>query len=903
MTAPAGARLEDWQHFADWLNLGEDLLPVVPDEHATPSPLSKVKKFGKIPSLYNSEGQARGIADWTTLPINKGNVAHWSADRRYSLCLRLGAHSGCYAIDVDVDDYELCEEIENIIRASRPSDAQPMPVRSRAGALKFLLLFRLTEPLSKVIIDWGRKDAAGKPERIEILGEGQQCVVAGSHPSGALYEWNDTDNVPWVIPTLTRSELDAIIAALAKRFGTSSLTKSAIAPGSSSGVASSATGEEVLSSISAEELADLEDALRYQPLVAEAASNDFWSECGYALLSLGEQGRLLWVEFSQRAPNRENADDPLDWWNAHEHQTPRSDFRHLFSLARALGWRSHSSPGSFGILPDVSDRSATVADILRDHPQAVADPQIPLAQFLCTDLANARRVVVSFGKKLAVVAGTFYGYSGTHWEKDESGAARCIARLSEVIRGEAQAYKEQFDALVAASPDYKQLVDAYVDQPRRTQSVATRNLRMTELGPQIIKAYETYDELRRWAKSSESAAAQNAATKLLRSMLETNITKLDTHHYLLNCLNGTVDLRTGEIREHRPEDWITQLAPTNYNPAAECRGFEQFLVDILDEERAGFLKRWSGYCATGDTREQKIVLHIGPGGNGKGTFFRIITAALGSYVHTAAPHILTGDAGSSRHPTEIADLFGRRFVVSHESDEGAVLREGFMKQASGEDQLSGRLLFKDFFSFTPTFKLQLLTNHRPIVKGSDFGVWRRLLLLDYNVRYGSAEQVQAGDADKLGDEGLTTKLMAEREGVLAWIVQGAMEWYRNGLQAPVSIFEASAAYRNEQDRAKQFVAERCIVDRHSWSPFSGPFGLYPEYARWCKDSGFQALTSTRFIGELQRVVGAGFRRGQKDVKIDNVYKNHRGCWGLRINVDQDGGGFAVLPDADCGDLL
>lgn len=316
MTAPVGARLEDWEHFADWLGLGGDLLPVVPDEHVQPTPLSRVKKFGKIPSLYNGEGQAYGIADWTSLPINAGNVEHWRQDRRYSLCLRLGAHSGCYALDVDVDDFDLTEEIQQIVDANRPASADPLPVRSRDGTCKYLLLFRLDAPLSKLIIDWGRKDAAGKPERIEILGDGQQCVVAGSHPSGVLYRWNDADNLPWSIPTLTRGELDAIVAALAKRFGTSSLAKSATAPGSAPGVAPSVTGEEVLSSITPEELADLEEALSYQPLVEAAASNDVWAEVGMALLSLGEVGYKLWIDFSARAPNGEYG-DAEEWWRAH----------------------------------------------------------------------------------------------------------------------------------------------------------------------------------------------------------------------------------------------------------------------------------------------------------------------------------------------------------------------------------------------------------------------------------------------------------------------------------------------------------------------------------------------------------------------------------------------------------
>lgn len=900
MPVMVGARLEDWTHFADWLNLGEDLFPVVPDPSAIPGPYSKVKRYGKIPSTYDNEGRANGIQGWTTLPINQGNLEHWSADRRYSVSLRLGAHSHCYAIDVDIDDYDLCDEIRELVENNRTGPGGCLPVRSRDGTCKYLLLFRLPDPLSKVIIDWGRKDAAGKPERIEILGDGQQCVVAGSHPSGVLYRWDGQDSLPWSIPKLSMVELQTIIAALTKRFGTSSLTTSAIASGSAPGVAPSVSGEEVLSTITSEELADLRDALAYQPILDAAASNDFWSEVGYALLSLDTVGQELWQDFSSHAPNQKNSDDAMDWWDAHEHQQPRSDYRHLFSLARSLGWRCHSAPGSFGILPDVPDRSATITDILRDHPEAVADPQIPLAQFLCTDLANARRIVVCFEAKVAVVAGVFMGYDGMRWVKDEARAARAVASLSAIVKSEAQAFYEQFEALITSAPDYKPLVDAYIDQARRAQSTAARDLRATELGPKIIRAYETYAELTKWAKSCESASSQTAVTKLLRSMLQTDTDKLDTHHELLNCLSGTINLRTGEIREHRPTDWITQLAPTVFNPDARCPEFERFLVDILDAPRAAFLQRWCGYGITGETREQKVVLHIGPGGNGKGTFFRAITATLGSYVHAAAPQLLTGD--SNRHPTEIADLFGRRFVVSQESDEGAILREGFLKQASGEDMLSGRFLFKDFFSFMPTFKLQLLTNNKPIVKGQDFGVWRRLLLLSYANRYGTPEEVSTGQAERVKDETLTEQLLTEREGILAWLVQGARDWYANGLNPPPAVYEASQTYRNEQDRVKQFVGERCIVDAQSWSAFSGPFGLYPEYTRWCKDSGFQTLTITRFNGELERVV-PGFKRDAKQVKIDNVWKNHKGCWGLRINVDQDGGGFAVLPDQDTGELV
>jgi len=889
MTTLIGARPEDWQHFDLILGLGDNLLPVVPDPLATPTAGSKVKKFGKIPSMYDGEGRAYGILTWTQLSITSGNLEHWLNDRRYSMCLRLGPKSGVYAIDVDVDDFELCAEIDDII--ARSSNEPALPRRSRAGALKHLLLFQCVEPISKIIIDWGLKDSQGKPERIEILGDGQQCVVAGSHPSGVLYQWDGESNLPWIIPTLGSTQFESLVKALsafaereAVKLGTSSSVTGVKADGQHT-AAQDANGEEVLSSISPMEMGDLREALIYQPLVDSAASNDVWSEIGYALLSLGSTGQELFEWFSMAAPNQENADDPQTWWQAHENQSPRSDYRHIFSLAKALGWRSISNPERFPVVTGDSREGGDGLPGPVEPLAGAATAEVPIAQDLCTDLANARRIQNAFQSKLRCIAGIFYVYDGKRWVQNDSEAMRCAALLSSIIRQEADEAFRNFEIVAVVAPD---LVKQYRDHPRRDQCPAKRDLLQLPDGKKIIQWLELAERLRKWMKTSEDMARINAAIGGVKKMLTLDTAVLDAHPYLLNVQNGTIDLRTGQLRPHDPADWITHIAPTDYLPGSTCPNFERFLVEVLDDERARFLQRWFGYCATGETREQKVVLHIGGGGNGKGTIFRLLHHVLGSYVHDAAPNLLTG-TGSDRHPTEIADLFGRRCVVSQESDEGAVLREGFLKRASGEDMMSGRWMFKDFFSFMPTFKLQLLTNHKPIIKGQDFGVWRRLLLVDYAHKYGSAEEVARGEATRVGDMDLTMKLMAERQGILTWIVKGAKEWYNFKLRPPASVVEASLAYRDEQDRVREFVADRCIVDRTAWSAFSGPFGLYPEYVRWCKDSGFQTLTITRFIAELKRVT-PNFRREEKRSKIDNVWKSFKGCWGLRINTDQDGGG-------------
>ncbi len=899
MSTLVGARPDDWLFFDLALGLGDNLLPVVNDPNVEPTPGSKVKKFGKIPSMYDREGRAHGLPEWQKMPISPGNLDYWSADGRYSMCLRLGPLSGVYAIDVDVDDSTLCDTIDSIIECAGSGANLQLPMRTRAGTHKHLFLFRYHEPISKIIIDWGRVDAAGKPERIEILGDGQQCVVAGSHPSGTLYEWDGPDNLPADIPHLDQTEFPQIVERLCKQFGTSPSGQSADAPGTSTGVATAVYGGEVLSSITPGDRVDLTEALNWQPLLDNCRDNTNWSEIGYALLSLGDVGRGLWLSFSERAPGADSHEAGRDWWAAHESAVPRSDYRHIFSLARALGWRAGAPVTAFSPVEEQAlDGDGEVEVRSAGETSPVGD--IPLAQDLCTDLANARRIQQAYGAKLCVVASAFYIYDGKRWVRDDSEANRMGARLSSMIRSEADAAYANVEAILVGDAALGPLVKAYRDHPRPDQSPAKKELRATAAGEALLKWLTLSEKLRKWMKASEDAGRITAALGLVKRMLTVEPSKLDAHHHLLNCNNGTVDLRSGELRPHSPDDWLTQIAPTDYYPDAKCPDFERFLVEILDVERARFLQRWFGYCATGETREQKVVLHIGPGGNGKGTLFRILADTLGSYVHTAAPHLLTG-SGSERHPTEIADLFGRRCVVSHESDEGAILREGFLKQASGEDMLSGRWMFKDFFSFMPTFKLQLLTNHKPVVKGQDFGVWRRLLLVNYDIRYGTPEQVEKGEADRVGDETLTSRLLVEREGVLAWLVRGARDWYNFKLRAPQSVYDASVSYRNEQDRVREYVADRCILDRNAWSPFNGPFALYPEYTRWCKDSGFQPLAMTRFVNELQRVIGTGFRRDAKKTKQGNVWKTFKGCYGVRVNLDQDGGG--VVENEDYGDLL
>lgn len=214
-------------------------------------------------------------------------------------------------------------------------------------------------------------------------------------------------------------------------------------------------------------------------------------------------------------------------------------------------------------------------------------------------------------------------------------------------------------------------------------------------------------------------------------------------------------------------------------------------------------------------------------------------------------------------------------VTAHETGEGAVLREDFVKRATGDETMTARFMREDFFEFKPTHKLQLLTNPKPVVKGQDRGIWRRVLLVPYGVTFGSEEDVKAGRAHRVKDMGLLGRL-SEREaleGVLAWRVRGAIEWAREGLRPPDAVREASARYQAESDRVRQWAVECCEfgggTGGDSWfEPLTlGLSGVYPCYTSWCRDAGYHPLGRNRFLEELTRSfpilrVEDGYGRGE-----------------------------------------
>jgi putative DNA primase/helicase len=284
--------------------------------------------------------------------------------------------------------------------------------------------------------------------------------------------------------------------------------------------------------------------------------------------------------------------------------------------------------------------------------------------------------------------------------------------------------------------------------------------------------------------------------------------KLDQDHMLLNVRNGTLDLRTGELREHRREDLITKLAPVEYDPDAKCSLWEKTLKRNFagDAKLIGFFQRLCGYFLTGDVSEKILPVCYGKGDNGKTTIFNTLYHMLGSdYAKETAQDLLLVKMGQS-HPTELADLFGKRLVFSLESGEDRHFNEDLVKRLTGTDVINARRMREDSWDFVPTHKLVLATNHRPKIRGTDDAIWNRLREIPFTVQIPKKEQ----------DRKLPEKLAKERSGILAWCLRGCLEWRRRkSLDPPDVVLTASAAYRASQDVLALFLEECCELDKNA----------------------------------------------------------------------------------------
>ncbi len=325
--------------------------------------------------------------------------------------------------------------------------------------------------------------------------------------------------------------------------------------------------------------------------------------------------------------------------------------------------------------------------------------------------------------------------------------------------------------------------------------------------------------------------------------------QFDRDPWLFNCLNGTIDLKTGKLREHRREDLITKLAPVEFKEHVPGEVFERFLDQIMEgkPQVANYLRRLVGYSLVGSTTEQILPILYGQGSNGKSTFLEVIEEMMGDYaMHTPAATFMVqrGD----RILNDIARLQGARLVIATETESAKRLSENLVKSLTGGDSVTARFLYKEYFEFKPQFTPFLMTNHKPLIYGVDHAIWRRVKLIPFTVTI----------PDKDQDKELPAKLREEMPAILSWAVMGCLEWQdkdKKGLDEPQEVSVSTEAYRSEMDVLGEFLEECCLISKMAETLSKD---LYKAYTDWCERSGEKPV-SQRWLG--LRFSERGFVKG------------------------------------------
>ena len=384
----------------------------------------------------------------------------------------------------------------------------------------------------------------------------------------------------------------------------------------------------------------------------------------------------------------------------------------------------------------------------------------------------------------------------------------------------------------------------------------------------------------RHALKSESANGIANALKLLRGIpgIAHPIGDFDRDPWLLNCENGTIDLRTGTLRPHTPADLITKLAPVAWNPDAEAPEFGAFLARVQpDADVRGYLQRLAGYAATGVIREHVFPIWYGSGRNGKGTLTDAVRAALGDYATDIPAEMLTVRKNDA-HPTERMCLLGARFASASETEGNTALAVAFVKRATGGDPITARHMGKDFVTFDPTHKIVLSTNNRPRIREGSDAIWRRVHLVPWEVQIPDGE-VDAGLRDRLRED--------HRAAVLRWIVDGCLAWQRQGLAPPARVVAATRAYREDSEPdVLAFLRERCVLESEARISRKELLGALNG---WLAEDGSEPV-SAKLLGDYIAENAAALRIARMSYGGVKVFK------GVRLKTRAETDADAVEPD-------
>lgn len=514
----------------------------------------------------------------------------------------------------------------------------------------------------------------------------------------------------------------------------------------------------------------------------------------------------------------------------------------IADAVQADGWGKAEVSGYLKdhLTPD--EFRAAHADLLKqkDPPAAVEDPEaysraepiqenfeknVREEQERLSDAGNGRRLVRLFGDRIRFFKEkrNWLIWTGQYW---------CIDHTLQIIRYAKQTAENIYD-------EARHLTD-----------------------------WKTQEDMKKFALKSESQRSLEAMVETAKS--ETGViiqsAGLDTNPYLLNLSNGTVDLKSGELRNHDRSDFISKISAVDLpdEPGADCPLWETFLYRIFDGDvhLIRFMQRTVGYSLTGSTDEQCMFYLYGSGANGKSVFLNILAALLGDYCTTVTPETFMARRDSGATP-ELAKLPGVRGVIANEVGQGRHLDEALVKQFTGKDYVSARSLYQEPIVFRPEFKLFMAGNYKPNIKGTDDGIWRRIHLIPFAVTIPPGER----------DSRLEQKLIAELPEIMRWAIAGCLEWRRQGLNPPDVVSKATSEYRDDMDTMGRWLSD-CCVEVHAAETAASD--LYASYKEWAREKGHMTA-SARKLGEYLQ--SRSFQRVKKSC---NYYRGIglKGCYSV-----------------------
>lgn len=370
--------------------------------------------------------------------------------------------------------------------------------------------------------------------------------------------------------------------------------------------------------------------------------------------------------------------------------------------------------------------------------------------------------------------------------------------------------------------------------------IATKALEALKSGDESSNSRRLFSH----AHKSQNIQQIKSMIALARSepdMSEAKIDRLNRDTHLLGVKNGVVNLKMGILIQPDPAMLMTRQCNASYTPNAQCPHWLKFLNEVFQgkQELIDSIQRLLGYTFTGSVTEEIMVICYGFGANGKSVMSNIIQHIAGGYGKTGSPSLLKARRDDDSSPrSDIAGLTGYRYISLNEMQSGDRLDEQVVKLLAGREAISARALYKDHMTYKPSGKVWLKTNHKPVVKEDDDGIWRRLIVIPFQRKFSEAER----------DPNLEEKLIQEADGILSWIIQGAVEWHKNGLSLCSTIKHESAEYRSDSDLLGHFLEEK-IEFKESTRVIEAD--VYFHYQIWCRTNGTNPLSKIRLTQKLK----------------------------------------------------